>query len=137
MRLGKLITLLEAMPQDAHVRFARIAPPEPDAVEWSVPDGAAPREFMSYRGYYERLGLDWTPGQYTPERQDKTVAELLAQARECVGKTFRGYKGGDYTMHVDTLVHVAEHGSSGDDVPVGVELRNGVATILIAAVESW
>lgn len=59
----------------------------------------------SYRGYYSDLAF---------EAGDKRPAgETLAMLRECMGKQFSGYKGGDYHMHAGTPCWQAEYGCCG------------------------
>ena len=58
----------------------------------------------SYRGWYERVAFE--PVGPT------TVGEMLTHARSAVGATFEGWKGGRYTMDVDTVVHIAERGET-------------------------
>ena len=56
----------------------------------------------SYRGYYSDLAF---------EACDKRpVADVLADARKCMGEIFTGYKGGEYTMGRNTPVWVSEWG---------------------------
>jgi hypothetical protein len=44
-----------------------------------------------------------------------TVGDVLAAARSAVGKTFEGWKGGDYTMDASSPVHlVQEEGCCGE-----------------------
>jgi len=40
-----------------------------------------------------------------------TVKEMLDHAKEALGKTFQGYKGGEYVMHENTEIHFAHYGS--------------------------
>lgn len=40
-----------------------------------------------------------------------TVKEMLQEAKEAVGKTFSGYKGGEYVMTENTEIHFAHYGS--------------------------
>lgn len=59
----------------------------------------------SYRGYYERIAID---------RGDWARADSLADyLDEKVGKTMTGYKGGEYLITKQTLVHVAAYGFTG------------------------
>jgi len=59
----------------------------------------------SYRGYYSDLAFG---------RCDKRkVADVLEVAKECMGKTFEGYKGGDFDMGRNTPVWIASYGSCG------------------------
>lgn len=60
---------------------------------------------MSYRGYYEQLA-------FAP-CEDRCVGDLLASAREALGKTFTGYKGGEYTMSEKTPCWIAAYGDTG------------------------
>lgn len=62
----------------------------------------------SYRGYYDRVAFE-------PVRKPMTVEFMLAAAKGALGKTFRGYKGGDYLMDENTPVHLASYGNCYDD----------------------
>lgn len=62
----------------------------------------------SYRGYYEDL-------MFEPVA-DTTIAEMLEAARNAHGKTFEGWKGGDYTMGDHTRCWLAWRGNSGGEV---------------------
>jgi len=63
----------------------------------------------SYRGYYSQLAFE--------PIGPVSVGEMLAQARSANGATFHGYKGGEYTMDLDTPVWVAAYGDCGE--PIG------------------
>lgn len=94
MKLGRLIEMLAAHPD----RCDDLAP-------WGL---ANPH---SYRGYYDQLAFEPTVGV--------TIGAMLADARNSVGSTFEGWKGGSYTMDVDTEVWVAESGDTNpDDEPL-------------------
>lgn len=96
--LGDLITALQSANKDKTVRDQN--------------GEYVSAECDSYRGYYSDLSFE--PG-------DKcTVAEMLDSASNAMGKTFEGYKGGDYDMGEDTPLWVAYYGSCGLAV-VGVE----------------
>ena len=43
------------------------------------------------------------------------VADMLACAKSALGKTFQGWKGGDYKMHEYTTCWLAERGESNGD----------------------
>lgn len=82
----------------------------------SLPEGT-PVPFLaysgdSYRGYYERFAL--APG----EGEARSVADYLEE--DVIGKTFTGYKGGDFTMDARTIVHCNEYGSSSGADLVGI-----------------
>lgn len=59
----------------------------------------------SYRGYYSDLALDAGP--------IATCADLLKRLSGAIGKTYTGYKGGDYTMRHDTPLWFASYGNTG------------------------
>lgn len=83
MTLGKLIDVLEGMDRTTPVNLGHP---------------------HSYRGYYSDLGLTVC---------DATVQDLLNELRSAMGRTFDGYKGGEYVMHENTPVWVASWGSTG------------------------
>ena len=60
----------------------------------------------SYRGYYEDLA-------FSPALGSATVQNLLDTCRGAMGKTFTGYKGGDYLMGESTPLWFAEYGCTG------------------------
>ncbi len=93
MRLKEILAILDAAPDDASVRFD---------FEYLCPDGLA-----SYRGYYSDLAIGFSEGAAP------TCNDFRNDLRECIGKTFTGYKGGDYEMGVGTPVWVANYGHSG------------------------
>ena len=60
----------------------------------------------SYRGYYDELAFEPVP--------DTTVGAMLTDAKEAFGRTYSGYKGGDYTMDGFTPVWLARYGDTGE-----------------------
>lgn len=74
-----------------------------------------PTTVASYRGYYDHLALGYGEGQMT-------VAQLLSNLREALvpGKTYEGWKGGEYQMSRETPVWVANPGESGSTAIVGL-----------------
>jgi hypothetical protein len=89
MRLAGLIEALAALP--------------PDLPVYVGDEPAGP--LGSYRGYYNQLTIYRAGGRgHGGNATPVTVAELLADARDADGKIFTGYKGGDYTMDLDTTV---------------------------------
>ena len=60
----------------------------------------------SYRGYYDRLALE-------PTEHPTTVQQLRIMLRGSCDEVFTGYKGGDFRMTRETLLHVASYGSCG------------------------
>lgn len=87
MTLQKLIQLLEAAPQGKIVPKGFTSP-------------------HSWRGVYAELAFE--------PAENVKVSEMLADAKSALGKTFEGYKGGDFTMDENTEVHIADYGSGED-----------------------
>ena len=59
----------------------------------------------SYRGYYQDLAFS--------RCEKRSVADVLEDAKDCMGEMFEGYKGGEYYMVRDTPVWIANYGSCG------------------------
>ena len=62
----------------------------------------------SYRGYYQDLAFERGP--------ETTVSEVLRVCEGCKGKTFIGYKGGEFRMTGSTKVWMASYGKCGPEV---------------------
>jgi hypothetical protein len=62
----------------------------------------------SYRGYYCDLAFEVA--------YNVTVGEVVDMLRGCVGATFEGYKGGDYTMNGYSDCYISQYGSSAGDM---------------------
>lgn len=102
MTLGELITALEAADRD------HIAP-----LGFGEP--------MSYRGDYAELAFE--------PAENVTVGSMLANARSALGRTFEGYKGGEFTMNEYSACYINRYGESGGDRigPVLVAYMTGKA----------
>ena len=85
--LNDLIDRLEQLPQDMPILLG---------------------EADSYRGYYSDLA-------FAPlyDTEPRTVKEALKEALLAHGKTFEGYKGGEFTMEGDTPVWYSHYGTCG------------------------
>ena len=83
-----------------------------------------PSDLISYRGYYTDLALD-----YDDDVIGTNVRQLLKTFEEADGRTYEGYKGGDYTMHRKTLVWIAPYGSCGRML-VDIQSKNNITTII-------
>jgi len=69
-----------------------------------VPKGFA--KAHSWRGVYAELAFE--------PANDVTISSMLAEAEGAVGRTFEGWKGGDFTMNRDTEIHISIEGESYD-----------------------
>lgn len=76
-----------------------------------------PESLDSYRGYYDHLALGFSNGGWAK------AGDVLKDAQDALGRTFTGYKGGDYVMTRDTPLWAANYGESGGSRVVGVEDR--------------
>ncbi len=61
----------------------------------------------SYRGDYCDLAFE--------PKNVVTAGEMLADAKSALGKTFEGWKGGDFTMNEYTECWIADKGSGGGE----------------------
>lgn len=103
MTLGKMITVLEA-----------IEPARP-----IVGLGEAD----SYRGYYSDLAFE-------PSGETTTAGKLLVQCRAAMGRTFEGYKGGDFVMHENTPRWISEYGTASGIKIMDLNLETDPITML-------
>ena len=60
----------------------------------------------SYRGYYSDLSFHW-------KGNELTVESFLEGCEDSLGRTFTGWKGGDFIMDKDTLLWAADFGDTG------------------------
>lgn len=74
---------------------------------------------MSYRGYYSDLA-------FSPDTP-RPAADVLADAEKALGRTFIGYKGGEFVMDKVTPVWVAEYGDTGEQL-LGIEDDGSLVT---------
>ena len=89
MTLGELISWLENQPQEKEV-----------VMGFSTPH--------SDRGSYENLA-------FTPKNR-AVIGDMLGYAREALGSTYYGWKGGDFTMHEHTEVYIGNYGECGEAI---------------------
>lgn len=117
MKLGAFIAALEAV-DDKTI-----------SVQFDF-GGFVPDSIMSYRGYYDHLSFDWVV-----RGNDHSVARVLVEAKSAMGKVFTGYKGGDYTMHENTPLWVAQYGDCTSTAIVGVADHNYAVVINTAFID--
>ena len=84
-----------------------------------------PTSINSWRGSYDELALN-----FETQGGEMKVSEFLNMLKECIGKTFTGYKGGDFTMHKGTPIWVANYSHSGNTAVIDV-VDNGYVVLLI------
>ena len=114
MTLGGLIEKLSSLKQDNPITYDF--------------GSLGPTKLKSYRGTYSELALG-----YEEDSRSLKVSDLLKICKDAMGKTFEGYKGGDYVMGENTPVWVANYGNSGDTAITDViEHGYGWANIVTA-----
>lgn len=62
----------------------------------------------SYRGYYDELAFE--------PKENTTIGDMLACAKQAVGSTYGGYKGGEFTMDEYSPVWLAKRGRTGESI---------------------
>lgn len=85
-------------------------------------------ELISYRGYYEDLA-------FAPTTETRTVADLLAECREAMGRTFEGYKGGDFLMGENTPLWLSAYGNTSQRRIVGLDTESEPITARVEVIE--
>lgn len=62
----------------------------------------------SNRGYYSDLGLE--------PKTNVTIGEMIEELSNSIGKTFTGWKGGEFDMDENTDIHLSNEGSCGTNI---------------------
>lgn len=110
LTLGKLIKKIENVVKKGYKCYDGSEPTVRYDFEYLFPT-----KIDSWRGSYAELALNYkTEGEYLP------VSKFLDLLKSAIGATFDGYKGGEFTMHEDTPVWVANYGNSGNTAVVDV-----------------
>lgn len=88
----------------------------------------------SYRGYYDHLAMGWETWEDIRKRDPycdgMTVTDIVENLKSAVGKSFVGYKGGEFTMSDDTPVWVDNHGEATGTGIVGVRSDGWLVVLL-------
>jgi hypothetical protein len=109
LSLGEIIAKLEAIQEKEKGR---------DEEPWVRFDfgSLVPTTLDSWRGVYAELAIGYEDVKDWPK-----LSVILAEFKSAVGKTFTGYKGGNFKMGRNTPVWVANYGDVGDTAIVEVE----------------
>jgi hypothetical protein len=75
-----------------------------------------PTGLNSYRGTYREIAFG-----FDEETNIPTVSEVITWLKEAIGKTYTGYKGGNFVMGKNTPVWVANYGNSNSDGISGIK----------------
>lgn len=80
-----------------------------------------PTYIDSWRGAYNELALNFVShSNCSHNEKEMTLTQFIDMLKKCIGKTFTGYKGGDYEMDEDTPVWVANYGASGSTAVIDI-----------------
>lgn len=103
---------------------------------------ALPTGLSSWRGVYAELAINYSFNGYgdmvgykkedlsTFEPKPPTVTEFLKMIKGAIGKTYTGWKGGDFEMDRDTPLWVSNDGDVGNTAVVDV-FNNEFSVILL------
>lgn len=109
---------------------------DPEKEVWFDFEYLIPTGFDSYRGYYSDLAIKFAPiDRYNTNVM--TCKEFTNKLKECIGKEFTGYKGGEFTMSEDTPVWVANYGNSGGTGIIGITETNINVILHTALIDVW
>ena len=86
---------------------------------------ARPVGIDSWRGIYAELAL-----KFEFSGEEMPLSCFIDLLKDAVGKTFTGYKGGDFKMSRHTPVWVANYGNAGNTAVIGV-VDNSYEVILM------
>ena len=96
---------------------------------------AIPTTLNSWRGSYNELALGYElSGHDNPTKHfaSMTAKSLLDELKAAIGKTYTGWKGGEYTMNKQTPVWVSNPGNASNTAVVGI-LNDEYRLIIITA----
>jgi hypothetical protein len=107
--LGEFLKQLQSYPKDKPVAFC---------------EHIYPRDFYSYRGFYEDISMGFSGYKIT-------VSELITSIEgDVLGESFLGYKGGKYEASKETALWAAEYGELGATVVGTLEKQEYVKILL-------
>jgi hypothetical protein len=112
------------------------------ALEYKLHDGSEPSvvfdfEYIhptglrSWRGAYPELALS-----FQSEGDEMKLSTFIEMLKDAIGRTFEGYKGGDFTMSRHTPVWVANYGNSGRTAVVDV-INHDYEIILVTGLREY
>lgn len=73
-----------------------------------------PTGLSSWRGSYRELAIEFDGDK------EYTVKSFIKELKEAIGKTYQGYKGGDYVMGKTTPLWVANYSNCGETAVVDI-----------------
>jgi len=110
LTLGQLIEKVEAIAKNGY----KLSDGSEPTVRYDF-EYLFPTAIDSWRGSYAELALN-----FESNGEELPVSKFIELLKSAVGKTFEGYKGGDFTMDESTPIWVANCGNSGNTAVVDV-----------------
>ena len=91
-----------------------------------------PTYIDSWRGIYAELALNFVGTGRSGDSNEKemTVTAFQQMLKDCIGKEFTGWKGGEYVMSKHTPVWVANAGNSGNTAVIDI-IDDGYQVIIM------
>ena len=96
---------------------------------------AVPTTLDSWRGSYAELALGYKLSGYDNDEDhfaQITAKDLLKELKSAIGKTYTGWKGGEFIMSENTPVWVTNPGDSGNTGVIGT-VDEGYKIVIITA----
>lgn len=87
-----------------------------------------PTHLDSWRGSYAELALGYK--EEWNDRNNPTAEDILQDCKNAIGKTFEGYKGGEFIMDKNTPIWVDNYGCASDTAVIGI-LDKGYRLIIL------
>lgn len=134
LNLGELIEKIESF----NLMTDYLEENEDKTVEFDFAS-AIPTTLDSWRGDYSQLALGFRLSGYDSDEDHHasiTAKDLLTELKGAIGKSYYGWKGGDYTMSKSTDVWVTNSGNCGHTVITNV-IDAGYKLILETRYEAW
>ena len=119
LTLGELILKLEAVPKPSDESSVDAQEVVFD-FEYLHPTG-----IDSWRGSYCELAIS-----FDSDGAPMKLSEFISLLKSAIGKTYKGYKGGEYTMSKHTPIWVANYGNSGSTAVIEVVSSNYDVTLI-------
>lgn len=112
LTLGELILLIEPL-KKTYIDYQEKEQPKNVVFNFEY---IRPTGLDSWRGSYAELAIE-----FSSEGEYLSVEKFLSMLKEAIGKTYTGYKGGEFVMGKSTPLWVANYGNSGNTGVVGIK----------------
>ena len=103
---------------------------KPDAPVWFAFGYCVPTDVDSWRGVYAEPALGHVNAGRGSQKQPPTVADILKKLKEAIdGRTFSGWKGGDYSYSRSDTLHVDNPGEYSNTELIRVQVEDWRVTL--------